>query len=233
MSTSQILKSLGRAPKLDHSTYGRWSSLFERCLISLEREQFILEGVPDSSNHSNTAEDSKSSVKPGRPDLVKDNNIMTAILQLVPEEIYYLLEAKTTSKQMWDTLRTYYRPHNEATINSLLEEFWTFSMDEGTDVDKLANELTERQSRIAALDKSQRPSDSIKKNRLLGHFDKHYNGYYSGAVTFLRNDTNISFDATVNHLRTTQSGHRSSHPVPFVALARGDETKKPSPSNKK
>ncbi|KAI0991024.1 hypothetical protein K3495_g17163, partial [Podosphaera aphanis] len=158
MSTSQILKSLGRAPKLDHSTYSRWSSLFERCLISLERENFILNGVPGPSKSSNSTADSKSTDNSNRSDLVKDNHIMTAILQLVPEEIYYLLEAKTTSKEMWDTLRTYYRPRNEATLNSLLEEFWTLSMDEGTDVDKLANELTERQSRIAALDNSQRPS---------------------------------------------------------------------------
>ncbi|KAI0998364.1 hypothetical protein K3495_g9830 [Podosphaera aphanis] len=215
MSTSQILKSLGRAPKLDHSTYSSWSSLFERCLISLERENFILKGVPGPSKSSNSTADSKSTDNSDLSDLVKDNHIMTAILQLVPEKIYYLLEAKTTSKEMWDTLRTYYHPRNEATLNSLLEEFWTLSMDEGTDVDKLANKLTERQSRIAALDNSQRTSDSIKKNRLLGHFDKHYNGYY------------------FNHLRTTQSGYKQSHPVLFVALSKGDESKKPSSSKKK
>ncbi|KAI0994664.1 hypothetical protein K3495_g13518 [Podosphaera aphanis] len=106
-------------------------------------------------------------------------------------------------------------------------------MEEGTDVEKLANELTQRQSRIAALDRSQRPSDFVKKNRLLSHFESRCSGYYGGTVTFLRNDPNISFDVTVNHLRTSQSGYKLAHPEPFVALVKGSDGKKQSPPNNK
>ncbi|CAD6503487.1 BgTH12-03150 [Blumeria graminis f. sp. triticale] len=78
-------------------------------------------------------------------------------------------------------------------------------MSEGKDVGKYANELSQKQSQVASLDPSKRPSDITKKNRLLRHFESECNGYYGGVVAFLRLNTSISFSQRVNTLRETQS----------------------------
>lgn len=106
-----------------------------------------------------------------------DNNVRAALLQVVPEEVYYILESLPTARLIWELLKTYYEPKSEAVVDTLLEEFWSFSMSEGTEVDEYANELTQKQSQVASLDPSKRPSDMTKKYRLLRHFESECNGY--------------------------------------------------------
>ncbi|RKF65294.1 hypothetical protein OnM2_010023, partial [Erysiphe neolycopersici] len=106
-------------------------------------------------------------------------------------------------------------------------------MDEGTDIDKFAQELIKLQSRISSVDKSHRPSDMIMKSRLLNHFDNYKDGYFSGAVTVLRNDQSMSFFQTIDSLRTTQTSYKRQHPNHMISLVTSKECQEPSNSNKK
>ncbi|RKF59590.1 hypothetical protein GcM3_173020 [Golovinomyces cichoracearum] len=65
-------------------------------------------------------------------------------------------------------------------------------MEDGSDVDKIAEQLIIRKTKISSVDITQTPADHLMKSRLLGHFDKCCNGYFSGTVTVLRNDSSIS-----------------------------------------
>ncbi|KAI0991499.1 hypothetical protein K3495_g16688, partial [Podosphaera aphanis] len=178
-------------------------------------EQYILSG---RSSIVEGKSESESSVSTDSSFTEKDGNIKAALLQLVPEEAYYLIDDKPTSKEMWDSLNEYFKPQQNISIDKLLEEFWSFSMEEGTDIDKFAQELIKLQSRISSVDKSHRPSDAIMKSRLLNHFDNYRDGYYSGAVTVLRNDVLTSFSQTIDSLRTTQSSYKRHHPEHIVSL---------------
>ncbi|VCU41255.1 Bgt-50437, partial [Blumeria graminis f. sp. tritici] len=55
-----------------------------------------------------------------------NNNVRAALLQVVPEEVYYILESLPTARLMWILLKTYYQPKSEAVVDSPLEEFWSF-----------------------------------------------------------------------------------------------------------
>ncbi|KAF5177713.1 hypothetical protein FRX31_032700 [Thalictrum thalictroides] len=234
MSTSEIISSMKNAPKLSRPTFKRWSKLFELCLTGLGSEKFILEDVSELSKNSlksqGSTEDSKS-LESRKLSNKCDSMVKAAILQLVPEEIFYLIEDKLTAKNMWDTLLHHYQPCCAADINSLLQDFWTFTMDEETDIDEIVFELNRRQSAIASLDPSQRPSDSAKKNRLLGHFDNYSSGYYSGAVTVLRLDETVQFDAAVTSLRASQDSYKQTHLSNHINLAQ--ESKSGQPPKKK
>lgn len=92
-------------------------------------------------------------------------------------------------------------------------------MDEKTDFNRLANELTQTQSQNAATKRPYHPSDCFKKICLLNHFDMYYNSHCSIAITAFRNDPTFSFNAPVNLLRTAQSRYKLSNAVLFAALA--------------
>ncbi|RKF58857.1 hypothetical protein OnM2_064043 [Erysiphe neolycopersici] len=148
----------------------------------------------------------------------KDGNLKAALLLLIPEDIFYIVEDKNMSREMWESIQEYFRPYGQFTINSLRENFWKFSMEKGTDVDIFAEELIKKQVKIASEDISMRPSDSIMKNRLLDHFDSYPSGHYSGAVTVLRNDASVSFNVVVNSLRSNQMNYKRAHPEPVIAF---------------
>ncbi|KAI0992523.1 hypothetical protein K3495_g15662, partial [Podosphaera aphanis] len=236
MSTYEILRSLKHAPRLDRSSFVRWSTIFLQVLKNLHREKYILGNLPELSFYSQS-ESASSKVKSSDDQTAsardEDGNIKAAFFQLVPEEAYYLIEDKNTSKEMWDSLQEYFRPQCHASVDSLLEDFWSFSMEEGTDIDKFSQELIKRQSKIAAVDRSLRPTDMIMKSRLLNHFDNYRDGYYSGAVTVLRNDLSASFSYTVDSLRNTQSNYIRQHPNQVISLATGNGGKGSSQTPKK
>ncbi|RKF63443.1 hypothetical protein OnM2_025096 [Erysiphe neolycopersici] len=192
----------------------------------------ILKGVKNApvlkkSLHPES-ESSKSFIKAAR---INNNNIKAALLQRISDEVYFILENLPTARQIWIMLKTYYQPHSEAVVDSLLEEFWNFSMSEGIYVDKYANELTQKQFQIASLDPSKRPTDTTKKNRLLRH-GTDFNGYYGGAVAYLRLNTAIFLHETVNTLRESQAGLNRQHEAANVAYAK-EETKSVAPQKNK
>ena len=115
----------------------------------------------------------------------------------------------------------------------MLEDFWKFSIDEGTDVYVFAGELIKRQTKISSVDKSQRPSDGIMKSRILDYFDGYRDGHYSGTATILKNDPKITFLDAVNSLRLNQINYKRSHPDQVIALAQEDrKVNAPSPPSK-
>ena len=213
MSTADILKGVKSAPVLSKSSYARWSKLFRMCLFGLSLDQYILENVPELSDdcEPKPAKAFQKVVK------INDNNVKAALLQLVPEEVYFIIEGKYTARQMWVTLKSYYQPQGDGVVDTLLEEFWSFSMTEEADVDEYANELTQRQSQIASLDPAKRPSDTTKKSRLLRHFESTSNGYYGGVVAYLKLNPTITFSQSVNTLREAQSGLNRRHEAATVA----------------
>ncbi|KHJ31258.1 putative powdery mildew-specific hypothetical protein [Erysiphe necator] len=121
---------------------------------------------------------------------------------------------------MWVGLSNYFQPQSAAAVDVLLEEFWGFTMSEGTDVDEYANNLTQLQSQIASLDPSKRPSSLTKKNRLLKHFEGEGNGFYGGTVSFLKLNHTINFAETVNMLRENQRNYKKQNQVAVVNLAK-------------
>ncbi|RKF55767.1 hypothetical protein OnM2_n087049 [Erysiphe neolycopersici] len=90
-------------------------------------------------------------------------------------------------------------------------------MDEGTDIDKNLH----------------RPTDTIMKSRLLNYFDNYKDGYFSGAVTVLRNDQSMSFFQTIDSPRTTQTSYRRQHPNYMDSLVTSKEGQELSNPTKK
>ncbi|KAI1001558.1 hypothetical protein K3495_g6644 [Podosphaera aphanis] len=220
MSTHEILKSLRRAPELNKTNYMRWSKLFIQVLTNLQVEGYVTGGLVSEPSAPTT--DDKKQAKIINSSNSQDGNIKAALFQLVPETLFYLIEDRETSKEMWDAIQEYFLPYCYSSINSMLEDFWRFSMDEGTDVDVFAEELIKRQTKITSVDKSQRPSDLIMKNRILDHFDGYRDGHYSGTATMLRNDPNVTFFDAVNSLRASQVNYKRNHPDQVIAFAQGD-----------
>ncbi|KAI0994738.1 hypothetical protein K3495_g13443 [Podosphaera aphanis] len=138
MSTYEIFRSLKHAPRLNRSSFVRWSAIFLQVLKNLHREKYILENLPELSFYSQN-ESASSKVKSSDDQTAsardEDGNIKAKFFQLVPEEAYYLNDDKNTSKEMWDSLQEYFRPQCHASLDSL-EDFWSFSIEEGTDIDK-------------------------------------------------------------------------------------------------
>ncbi|KAI1005435.1 hypothetical protein K3495_g2784 [Podosphaera aphanis] len=217
MSTSDILKSLRHAPRLSKSTFVRWSYPVEQVLTNLYIDKYISQDFPGIKTENT---DSKTQDNPFKD---QDGNIKVALVQLVPEETFYLIHGKSTSKEMWDALLEYYRPMCRDTVASLLQDFWGFTMNDGVDVDKFAEELIQRQTKIASIDSTQRPSDSIMKSRLLNHFDRTNDGYFCGTITVLRNDPSISFSGAVNSLRATQQNYDSRRLNPITSLMNDED----------
>lgn len=71
-------------------------------LVNHKRDQYILQGISSTTEIKSDLKDSKEPLDPS--DIEKDGNIKAALLQLVPEDAYYLIEDKPTSKDMWDLL---------------------------------------------------------------------------------------------------------------------------------
>ncbi|RKF65295.1 hypothetical protein OnM2_010024 [Erysiphe neolycopersici] len=111
MSTYEIIRSLKHTPKLSRNTFARWSAVFVQVLINHKRDQYIIEGISSTKELKFDSKDSKESISvPIDPsDIEKDGNIKAALLQLVPEDAYYLIEDKPTSKDMWDSLNQYFK----------------------------------------------------------------------------------------------------------------------------
>ncbi|KHJ32642.1 hypothetical protein EV44_g3665 [Erysiphe necator] len=115
---------------------------------------------------------------------------------------------------------------NNGNTDALLQDFWNFTMDEETDVDIFAHGLTKIQSNIALVDPGQRPSGTIRKNRLLNHFNQIKDGRYSGCVSSLRLNAQLSFEDCVNSLRSTQGNIKRFEVKiePSIMLARGPDS---------
>lgn len=227
MSTSKILKGVKSAPELNKNTYTKWSKLFEMCLFGLNVQKYI-EGVIPELNMKLTPMQNEADHTAA---LITDNNIKAAILQLVPDEVYHIIESYPTSRDMWIGIKTYFQPQSSAAVDALLEDFWGFSMSEGTDVDEYANGLTRLQSQIASLDASKRPSSLTKKNRLLKHFETEANGFYGGTVSFLKLNHTVNFAETVNVMRESQRNYLKQNEMAIANLAKvgnnsPDENKK-------
>ncbi|KAI1000516.1 hypothetical protein K3495_g7680 [Podosphaera aphanis] len=191
MSTADIILSLKGGPTLCRSTYRRWSKMFETVLTGLGGERYIHKKLSELNASTTIPKDNQDAEI--QQNYIRDAKVRAAILHLVPEDAYYLIESATTARDMWEILREHYQPNNESKVDSLLRDFWGFSIDEDTDVDLVAYKLTELQSQIASLDLDQRPSQTAKKNRLLTHFDECCDGKYNGTVTVLRLDNLLSF----------------------------------------
>ena len=164
-------------------------------------QEYILRKVPNL-----TPVDEKMTFEMSPTQLV-DNNIKSAILQLVPEEVYYIIEALPMAFQMWNSIAAYYQPNSEVYVDGLIKEFWSLNFESGADVDECAIELTKLQSKIASLDPSKRPSDLSKRNRLLDHFETECNGFHNGAVSFMKLNSHVSFLEAVNLIRDSQRNY--------------------------
>lgn len=211
MSTSDILLSLKSAPKLCRASYKKWSNMVQLSLIGMGLERIILEDLKELSEKDQTT-------------IRQDAKVRAALTMLVPDDVYYLIESKMTARHMWTSLQDFYRSENHGDIDALLQDFWSFTMDEDTDIDIFAHGLTEIQSKIALADPSQRPSSMMKKNRLLNHFDQIKDGRYSGCVSVLRLNTLLSFEDCVNALRSTQGSIKRFEikTEPTILLTKGD-----------
>ena len=77
---------------------------------------------------------------------------------------------------MWDSLIQYYGHVSQDSIATLLQDFWSFPMEDGSDVNKNSEQLIIRKTKISSVDITQTPTDDLMKSRLLGHFDKCCNG---------------------------------------------------------
>ncbi|KAI0994247.1 hypothetical protein K3495_g13935 [Podosphaera aphanis] len=149
--------------------------------------------------------------------------VKAALLQLVPNKNFYFIEPKSTAREMWVTLKNHYEPQCDADIDTLLHEFWSFSRNEGTEVDEYYYELTKLQTKTVSLDPTQRPSDLAKKNRLLSHFDSYRDGHYIGAIAVLRLDQSISFEKAVETIRSTQTSYLRTETTNFAGNVTADE----------
>ncbi|KAI0998594.1 hypothetical protein K3495_g9602 [Podosphaera aphanis] len=173
-------------------------------LTGLRGVSYILDERPNSSvSFVSTSTDTKIATKfTTRGDAM----VKAALLQLVPNETFFLIESKSTAREIWVTLKNHYEPQNE-----------------GTEVDEYSYELTKLQTKIASLDATQRPSDLAKKNRLLSHFDSYRDGHHSGAVTVLRLDRSISFEKAVETIRSTQTSYLRTETTNFAGNVTADE----------
>ena len=106
MSTADNLKGIKNAPILGKSTYNRWSRLFSICLYWLNLEKFISDELPELCDE-NEPKSSKTLQKSAK---TSGNNVRAALLQVVPEELYNILESLPTALLMWILLKTDYQP---------------------------------------------------------------------------------------------------------------------------
>ncbi|KAI0993991.1 hypothetical protein K3495_g14192 [Podosphaera aphanis] len=95
MSTSEILKALRDAPRLEKPSFIRWKFLVEQVFHNLHIENYIFTVIPQLQIA--TAVD----VTVTKNTLIKDQdgNIKAALAQLVPEEIFYLIHGKKNLKR--------------------------------------------------------------------------------------------------------------------------------------
>ncbi|KAI1003734.1 hypothetical protein K3495_g4470 [Podosphaera aphanis] len=69
-------------------------------VTNLQMDKFIFEEVPGlrvAEGSSSKTEDADDKTV-----IVTDGNIKAALLQLIPEDVFYIDENKATSKEMWD-----------------------------------------------------------------------------------------------------------------------------------
>lgn len=165
-------------------------------------QEYILRRVPEL-----TPVDEKSVFQLSPQQLI-DNNIKSALLQLVPEDVYFIIEGISTAFKMWNAIAAYYQSNSEASVDALVKEFWSLDLEPGADIDECATELTKVQSKIASLDPERRPSDLSKRNCLLDHFETEAGGFHNGTVSFIKLNTHVTFLKTVNLLRDSQKNYR-------------------------
>lgn len=212
MSISKILKDAHNIPELNKNTYLKWCKLFRMSLCSHGIEEYVTSKIPQLELPK--LENDKSNTQ----HYTTDNNVKAAILHLASDEIYHVVENLPTAFDMWNAIIAYYQSNANATIDKLLSEFWCLNMDEDTDIDDLANELTKRQGNIAVLDPSRRPHDTSKKSLLLQHFEKIGNGFFGGSISYLRTTDSVSFLDTVNTLRDSQLSYKKQNQIAKVNL---------------
>ncbi|KAI0992659.1 hypothetical protein K3495_g15526, partial [Podosphaera aphanis] len=227
MSAAEILKSMKCAPKLDKSTYNRWSTHFLDTLSLFEIDDYVLEIKDLNVKVAITPEDSKpaaqsSSSSSARLIVKQDRNIRVAISQLVPDIAFHLVGPTYTAKQCWDNLKQFYRPNSEEDVDDLLQEFWGLVVEDDVDIDEFVQKLAEIRGRISLISNNSTPPDSSVKKRILSHFVKCCGGFYMSTVIPLR-DSTITLQTAVSSLRTSQTVYRELHPIPLVALVSDDQ----------
>lgn len=173
-------------------------------LVSLGIEENILEAVEKLETASKLANTSRINGQN-----IYDNNIRSAITQLVPDDVYHIVENLSSAFEMWNAIKMYYQPNVDCAIETMMEDFYGFTIDEDVDVDELANELTRRQTQIASINPSRMPPDSSKRSRLLKHFEKIGNGVYGGSVSYLKTNPSVTFLQAVNLIRDSQENYRA------------------------
>ncbi|KAI0999297.1 hypothetical protein K3495_g8899 [Podosphaera aphanis] len=205
---------ISRLVMLEKPSFIRWRFLVEQVFRNLHIENYIFTVLPEL--RIATAVD----VIDTKNILIKDqdSNIKAALATLVPEEIFYLIHGKETSKEMWDALNQCYEHVSQDSVVTLLQDFWSFPMEDGSDVDKIAEQLIIQKTKISSIDIAQGPTENLMKSRLLGHFDKCCNGqasydnrYYSDVVSYVNESTDFSswkgktcaFCKHLNHTRET------------------------------
>lgn len=240
MSAANILKSMKCAPKLDKSTYNRWSTHFLDALSLFEIDDYILENktVLDNRAASKFENSKYKALDPVSTDvdlvIKQDRNIRVAISQLVPDIVFHLVHPSYTAKQCWDNLKQFYRPNTDEDIDDLLQDFWGLIVEDDVEIDDFVQKLTEIRGRISLIDTNSIPSDSSMKKRVLTHFIKCCGGFYMSTVIPLK-DSAITFQSAVTSLRASQSVYKELHSTSIVALAGHGNSSNPSsyPKNPK
>ncbi|KHJ31863.1 hypothetical protein EV44_g3033 [Erysiphe necator] len=136
-SVAQIIKFMKGAPKLEESSYDRWSTQFLDVLSIFDLTDYVLETKAELSNCQK-----KNILDMDRTTQKQDECIRIAICQLVPDNVYHLFNSNSTAKEWWDNLKQYYCPNPMNKLDLLLEEFWQLESNDTTSVDALVQQLS-------------------------------------------------------------------------------------------
>ncbi|KAI0995141.1 hypothetical protein K3495_g13040 [Podosphaera aphanis] len=211
MSAAEILKSMKGAPKLEKSTYNRWSTHFLDTLSLFEVDSYILESKSQLNGHDKKVSEADLLVQK------QDKHIRIAMSQLVPDIAFHLVNSSYSSKTCWDNLKQFYRPDAADDVDELLQEYWGLNFEDDIEVDESVQKLSEIRAKICLIDRNLAPSDTSMKKRILSHFIKCCGGFYMSTVISLRDPT-ITLQSAVASIRASQAVYRDLHPTPVVAL---------------
>ncbi|KAF5192915.1 hypothetical protein FRX31_017498, partial [Thalictrum thalictroides] len=221
MSADKILKSMKDAPKLDCSSYKRWSTHFRDVLSLFDIESFIDEEKDEllSRKLSKVPENDVAVQK-------QDTNIRVALSQLVPDTVFHLVGRNYTARECWKNLQDFYCPDPIGDLDDLIQKFWSFTVEDDIDVDEFVQQLSSIRGEIDAIDSSAKPTDTNMKKRLLAHFIECCDGFYMSISIPLR-DSSVTFQTAVTTLRSSQMVYRNLRPASYAALAKNNSGSSP------
>ena len=88
MSAAGILKSMKGAPRLEKSTYNRWSTHFLDALSLFDVDDYILKDKTELNSRNTKSISEKDAII-----CKQDKNIRIAISQLVPDLVFHLVDS--------------------------------------------------------------------------------------------------------------------------------------------